>query len=171
MHKQNVSLSQIDLNDPQLRARVASKVLKEMEKNPGMTLKEATGISDEALEEVYSLAYTFYNQGKYFESVSLFEFLTGSSPSTYKYVLGLAASYHQIQAFNEAFAGFILALHIDPTQPVAAYYAMDCCLKEGLNEDALELAEATCDLCEGRLEYAALQQRCMLIARSLRQGI
>jgi type III secretion system low calcium response chaperone LcrH/SycD len=147
---------------------LAREVLEKVRDNPGMTLKDATGVSDKALEEVYCLAYNFYNQGKYRESISLFEFLAGACPKTYKYILGLASSYHQIQAYNEAFVGFYIALHLEPNNPIPAYYSMDCLLKQNLAEEALEFAEAASQICENRPEYAELKQRCELIAETLK---
>jgi type III secretion system low calcium response chaperone LcrH/SycD len=169
-HKQTagINLGKIDFNNKALIERLAREVLQKMEENPGMTLKDATGISDAALGEMYRLAYTFYNQGKYRESIALFEFLVGAAPNTYKYILGLAASYHQIEAYNDAFAGFFIALHLDPENPIPAYYAIDCCLKQNWHEEAEEFAEATAEICGDRPEYAALKHRCNLIVQSLK---
>jgi len=166
--KREFDLSKIDFGNKEIAEKIASEVLKKMQENPGMTLQDATGVSDEALEEVYCLAYNFYNQGKYRESISLFEFLTGACPKQYKYVLGLAASYHQIQAYNEAFAGFYIALHLEPDNPIPAYFSMDCLLKQNLKEEALEFAEVTSEICEQRPEYLELKQRCDLIAETLK---
>lgn len=161
-------LAKINYDNKELAEQLASEVLKKMEEHEGMTIKDAIGISDKALEEVYSLAYNFYNHGKYREAISLFELLTGASPKTYKYVLGLAASYHQIQAYEEAFAGFYIALHLDPANPIPVYYAADCCLKQNLYEEALEFAEMVVEICEKRPEYKGLKERCELIIHSLK---
>lgn len=159
-----------DLNflDKEAAENIAREVLSTMQKNPGMTLKEATGISDQVLEEIYHLAYTYYNQGKYEEGAALFQFLSGSSPKTYKYVLGLAACFHQCETYEQAALGFYIALTIEPNNPVPAYYVTDCFLKQNLLEEALEFAEVTVMICEGKPEYAELSQRCTLIAESLK---
>jgi type III secretion system low calcium response chaperone LcrH/SycD len=167
--KNGVNLDKIDFNNPEFVEKVAKNILQKMEENPGMTLKDAIGISHSALEQIYSLAYQFYYQGKYAEALSLFEFLAGTSPDNYKYVLGLAASYHQIKAYDEAFAGFYIALHLEPHNPIPAYYATDCFLKQNLNEEALELAELTAEICDNRPEYAKLKQRCKMIAKTLKE--
>ena len=67
-------LEKISLFDTEIAETIGKELIKTMNENPGMTLKEATGVSDEALEEIYCLAYAFYNQGKYKEAASLFSF-------------------------------------------------------------------------------------------------
>ena len=164
-HKKNSAL--INLLDREQAEGLAREVLLKMQENEGMTLKDATGVSDESLEEMYSLAYTFYNQGKYQESLALFQFLAGAAPNTYKYVLGLAASYHQVKAYEEAAVGFYIALNIQPDNPVPAYHITDCFLKQKMYEKAEEFAEVTSIICDNREEYTELQQRSNLIRKSL----
>jgi type III secretion system low calcium response chaperone LcrH/SycD len=158
----------INLLDREQAYLIAKEVLLKMGENPSMTLKEATGVSDQAIEEVYSLAHMFYNQGKYGESIALFELLAGASPNTYKFILGLGASYHQIQAYEEAAMSFFVALNLEPENPLPAYYAMDCCLKRNLTEEALEFAEVTSLICAKKPEHAAMKKKCELIIKSLR---
>ena|ERR1700722_1533379 len=163
----NIKNTKNYLMDKDFAEKIAQEVLVKMEENPGMTLRDATGISEDSLEEIYSLAYTFYHQGKYREAIALFEFLTGAAPQTYPFVLGLAASYHQLQAYEEASVGFYIALNIAPDNPVAAYYITDCFLKQKLYEEAQEFAEITSFICDTHPEYAELKQRCSLIIDAL----
>lgn len=156
------------IENPELAQKLAREVFQQLEKNPGLTLKDVIGISDETFEEIYTLAYNYYNRGKYRESIPIFEFLAGASPTTFKYVLGLAASYHQIQAYEDAIVGFTFALELDPSNPIPAYYAIDCFLKINRPEEALECAELTSFICDQRPEYAAFKQRADLIAENLK---
>ncbi|MFC2049475.1 SycD/LcrH family type III secretion system chaperone [Chlamydiota bacterium] len=159
---------EINLADKEAMANIGEEVLRKMQENPGMTLKEATGVSDEVLEEIYHLAYTFYNQGKYKEAAALFQFLSGASPSTYKYVLGLASCFHQCESYEQAAIGFYIALQTQPDNPIPAYYITDCFLKQDLKEEALEFAEVTLMICEDKPKYAELSHRCRLIIESLK---
>lgn len=145
---------------------LATEVLQNLKE--GMTLQDAMGISEGTLEEIYSLAYGFYNQGKYKESASLFHFLAGASPRTYKYILGLASSYHQLEIYDEAAVGFYVALGLEPENPIPAYYITDCFLKQGLSEEAEEFAEVTILICGDRSKYQDLKRRCELIIKSLK---
>jgi type III secretion system low calcium response chaperone LcrH/SycD len=158
----------VNLLDKEVLESLAKEVLLKMEENPGMTIQDAIGISDQALEEVYSLAHTFYNQGKYEKALPLFHFLTGTSPKTYKYVFGLAASYHQIEKYEEAVSGFYIAMHLDLGNPIPAYYITDCFLKQNLQQQALAFAELTIELCEENPEHMILKNRVKLIKDSLK---
>lgn len=156
----------VDLHNEETRQKIAENVLFLM-KEKGMTLQEATGISDETLEEIYSLAYGYYNQGKYKESLALFHLLAGSSPTTYKYVLGAAASNYQLGLYEEAALGFFCSLHLNAKDPMPAYYIADCFLQQNLLEEAMEFAKATIILCEDRPEYDSLKARCELIIKNI----
>ncbi len=161
--KQDVRLGLLEKNDTQA---IADEILKNLK--TGMTLQDATGVSDETLEEIYSLAYSYYDQGKYKESACLFQFLTGVCPKTYKYVMGFAASYHQLKIYAEAAAGFYIAFNIEPSNPEPAYYVMDCFLKQNLLEEAKEFANVTILVCDKRPEFQDLKNRCELIIKSLK---
>jgi type III secretion system low calcium response chaperone LcrH/SycD len=165
--KTDISLNKINLKDKDVVERLSLYIIKKMEENPGMTLKDATGISDETMEGLYSLAYSFYNQGKYREALALFELLAGTSPTVHKYFLGLGACYQQTEAYGAAFASYYIALNLDPDNPIPAYHAVDCLLKQDLKEEALECAEAAVLICDGRPEYRELEKRCQLIINSL----
>lgn len=169
-HRSKKESLRINLLDKEQMEGVAYTVLQKMQENEGMTLKEATGVSDEALEEIYSLAYTFYNQGKYKEAMALFQYLSLTASSTYKYLFGLAACYHQVQAYEQAAVGFYVALNIEPEDPIPAYYIMDCFLKQDLYEEAEEFADITITICEDKEPYRELKQRAELIKNSLKEN-
>jgi type III secretion system low calcium response chaperone LcrH/SycD len=164
-YPKNVSLNS---EDQEALTQLAEELMIKMQEHPGMTLQAATGISDQVLEEIYHLAYTFYNQGKYKEAASLFQFLSGTSPHTYKYVLGLAACFHQCESYEQAAIGFYIALTLEPENPIPAYYVTDCFLKQNLLEEALEFAEVTVMICDENPVYAELGHRCSLIVEKLK---
>lgn len=159
----------INLTDKSVAENIAKEVVLQMQKNPGMTLKQATGVSEEVLEEIYHMAYTYYNLGKYQEAAALFQFLAGSSPHTFKYIFGLAGCFHQTECFEQAAIGFFIALNIEPHNPIAAYYLTDCFLKQDLPEEALEMAELTFKICKQKSEYSELAQRSKLIVEALKR--
>ncbi len=155
----------LDTVDKERLTHIAEEVFHRLEK--GMTLKEATGISDDALEEIYGLAHSYYELGKYKESVSLFQFLAGASPTTYKYLLGLGASFHQMGLYRDAAYGFCMAFQADPQNPISLYHATDCLLKLGLGEEAKSLSEIAIEVCEEHPgKYDQLAEKCRLIINS-----
>lgn len=157
----------LDLTDKKAADMLAGEVLKRMKS--GMTVQQAMGVSDETLEEIYSLAYGYYNQGKYKEAIALFQFLSGAAPTVYKYVLGLASSFHQLESYIDAACGFYIALNIEPDNPLPAYYITDCFLKQDLREEAEEFAKFTVKLCGNKAKYQELKERCELIHKSLKK--
>ncbi len=161
-----LTYDKIDINDKKQIRALADHVLENLEK--GMPLQQAVGLSDESMEEIYSLAYGFYNQGKFTESLSLFQFLSSASPTTYKYILGLASSLHQLQSYEEAAIGFCYAFNLDPDDPIPTYFATDCFLKLNRNEEAEELADVTIAICGDKPEFQELKTKCELIKKKLR---
>lgn len=159
----NVRYAQLDQEGTQKVAAEVYKLMKE-----GMTLQEATGLSDEILEEIYTLAYGYYNQGKYNESIALFEFLSNTAPKNYKYVLGLASSYHQLEAYEIAALSFYIAAELEPHNPIPAYFLLDCLLKQKEFEAAEEAVDITMLICGDKAEYRDLKERCRLVRESLK---
>lgn len=138
------------------------KVLKRM-KDEGITLQQATGISDAFLEEMYSLAHAHYEQGNYKESLSLFQFLAGCAPSNFKFMLGLAANLHQMGEYEEALRGFTVALQIDESNPLPIYYMADCFMRLGNEKEAMPLYQAMVEAGKVCPEHRDLAQKSQLI--------
>lgn len=136
--------------------------------NEKKTLQEALGVPDKLLEEIYFLARAYYNQGKYKESLSLFEFLMNTSPNHYKFVLGVAASHHQLKAYNDAAFGFFLAYSLDIENPAPAYYAADSFLQLGNFEAANDFLSLAVEAASEKEEFTSLKERCLLIQKSLK---
>lgn len=162
------SLALVDFTNKEEVEKLAQDILQRMEETQGMTIQDAFGIPDRALEEIYTLAYSFYDQGKYPESFSLFDFLVKASPKTSKYCFGLAATLHQLGFYREAAVSFLMAYHLEPENPLPAYYATDCFLKLNLKQEAQEIIEIALVTCEQKPEYAELKQRFNLILKQLR---
>lgn len=155
-----------DFNNEEHMKIASKKILKKMQKE-GKTLAQALDMSENLLEEIYQLGYTYYNQGKYKEAVSLFYLLVGTSPSSFKYVFALAATFHQMEDFQDASIGFALAFRLDRTNPLPVYYAADCLLKQNATQEAKELFELTVELCGTKEEYSILKERALLIKNTL----
>jgi len=155
------------VKDKKASEGMAQEIIHQMAQNEGMTLQDATGIADSTLEELYSLAYTYYSQGKYNESLALFNFLSMTAPKVFKYIYGLASTFHQMGAYEDAIAGFYIALNIDSDNPMPAYYITDSLLKKKRYEEAAAFAEITTLLCEEETQYAEVKERCKLIHKNL----
>ncbi|WP_213318900.1 SycD/LcrH family type III secretion system chaperone [Chlamydiifrater volucris] len=133
----------------------------------GRTLQDILGLSDFLLEEIYTIAYSFYSQGKYMEAVGLFQLLTASKPACYKYTLGLSSCYHQLKMYNEAAFGFFLAFDSQPDNPIPPYYIADSLMKADMPEESNNFLEITMDICGDKPEFKILKERCYIMKDSL----
>jgi type III secretion system low calcium response chaperone LcrH/SycD len=155
--------------DEAMLQKMMLEIADKLESNPEQTLQEIAGLKDDNLEEIYSLAYTYYNQGIYKDAYQLFGFLAGVAPLTYKFVFGLAATEHQLGEYKEAMDSFLHTTELEPRNPLSFYYLADCFLKLGHPEEAKRMALLTAEICEDKPEYAQVKSRCELLASSLPQ--
>ena len=146
----------------------SQRILKKM-KDEGLTIQQATGISDAFLEEMYSLAHAHYDKGNHKESLSLFQFLAGCAPNSYKFMLGLAANLHQMGEYQEAFNGFTIALKLDDSNPLPIYYMADCLLRLGNEKDAIPLFEIMIEAAEHAPEYKEFGAKSKLIVEGFKK--
>lgn len=131
------------------------------------SLKEVLGFNEDFLENLYSLAYGYYNQGRYKESTSLFHLLAGASPTTFKYLFGLASSYYQVKDYENAAHGFFFSIFQAPENPYPSYYLADCFIQMGEIEGAVDFLDAAVEIAEGKPQYASFAARCLLMKKSL----
>ncbi|ANH78611.1 SycD/LcrH family type III secretion system chaperone [Candidatus Chlamydia sanziniae] len=133
----------------------------------GIPLQQILGLSDYLLEEIYTIAYSFYSQGKYNEAVGLFQILTASKPQVYKYILGLSSCYHQLKLYNEAAFGFFLAFDAQPENPIPPYYIADSLLKLDQLDESQNFLDITIDICSDKPEFKILKERCNIMKQSI----
>lgn len=155
----------IEKSPEELKQEV-ERVVKKMHTD-GVTLKEALGVKDEFLEEMYGLAYNNYEQGKLKEALGLFQILVGCAPNEIKFVYGLASCQHQMQEYNEAVGGFAIALALDPLNPFAAFYIADCYLRMDLFADAKDYLKLAVGMCSESQKYSVLKQQAELILNNI----
>ena len=122
---------------PEELEKEAKEVLKKMNEE-NITLKEAMDIDERFLEEIYRMAYSQYEQGLYKDAINNFKILATASPDNHKYLMGLAACFHQQKEYEEAAEVFLLALHIDQHDPSPVFYLADCFQQLGREKEAIE---------------------------------
>lgn len=134
-----------------------------MKKEVGMqSLSDTMGIPHDTLENLYTMAYTSYNQGKYEEASKFFGLLVMMDVSCYKYVLGLAASQHFNRQYEEAASNYLMASLLEPKDPTPHYYAAECYLELGDTVSALVFLKRTLEVAQGQPAYASLKERAQL---------
>lgn len=153
-----------DLDDPEQKAELTKQVTKQIQE--GATVKEALGLTDENLEQVYAVAYTRYQQGAYQDAAALFRYLVSLDPNTYKFVLGLAAAHHKLHQYQPAANLYVLASLRAPSDPVPYFHVADCYIRL---EDT-EMARSALYLCISHCkspESATMKERAQLILNAL----
>jgi type III secretion system low calcium response chaperone LcrH/SycD len=145
-----------------------NKVLQKMHDHK-LTLKEAMGVSDDFLEEMYSVAYNYYEQGKLKESLSLFQILVGICPENFRFAFGIASAHHQLGQYYDAAGAYALALSNEPLNPVASFYLADCYYRLDFKKETREALELTVELCEQDERYATIREQSLLMLNKLKK--
>ena len=121
----------------------------------GQPLKAAKGISDEELNAVYSLAYSYYSTGKYDDALKLFKFLVMFDHLNAKYWDGLG-SVHQVQKnYDDAIAAYAQSVMLDSSNPRPVYYSALCYFAKGEKLHAAASVQAFEMLCTKKDETTA----------------
>lgn len=97
----------------------------------GATLKEVKGISNEELESVYSLGFSYYRTGKFENAQKLFEFLVLFDHLNAKYWFALGAVQQAQKQFQKAIASYGYSSFLDLENPKPQYHAAECFLALG----------------------------------------
>lgn len=162
--KQNHLLG-YDVNDPEQFEALVHRLKDELLQ--GNTVKEVLQLRTEELESIYGVAYHKYRFGEYERAAALFRYLVLLDSTSYKYILGLAASLHRLEQYEPAANHYLLASFYEPGNPIPYFHGAECFLqigKENLAINGLTLAIATAGDNE---EYRELKERAKLIKNTL----
>lgn len=153
-------------DDPEKMQAFAEQLREKMAKE-NKTLQQVIGVKDKTVEELYNVAYNYYNLGKYKEALSLFVFLASLASKNPRYLFGLASTAYQLGYYNDAGIFFFLTLNEDPSHVMATYFLCDVFVKLEQFEEALDGFEHLIHLVKDKPEYQALSERCKLIREGL----
>ena len=113
----------------------------------GATMKELKGITNAELEAVYSLAFGYYQTGKYDEAAKLFQFLVLFDHLNAKFWMGMGAVQQVKKDFKGAIASYAYASFLDLENPKPQLHAAECYLAMGDKENALSALAALEEYC------------------------
>lgn len=97
----------------------------------GATMKQLKGISNEELEAVYSLAFGYYQTGKYDEAAKLFQFLVLMDHLNAKFWFGLGAVQQVLKDYKSALASYGYSSFLNIGNPKPQIHAAECFLALG----------------------------------------
>jgi type III secretion system low calcium response chaperone LcrH/SycD len=145
---------------------LGNKMLKQ-----GLAPKDAFGINESYLENVYAQAYRLYNTGKYTEATHLFRILIMLNAMEPKYMLGLAACFHMLKEYGNAIQTYTMCSALDPHNPIPHYHTSDCFIQMKDYLSAMISLELAVKLAGDKPDYAKLKERAQLSLESLKKQL
>ena len=106
------------------------------------TLKQLKGVTNDELEAVYSLAFGYYQTGKYEEANKLFQFLVLFDHLNAKYWFGLGAAQQASKDFQNAVVSYGYCSFLKLDNPKPQLHAAECFLALGDKKSAASALEA-----------------------------
>ena len=111
------------------------------------TLKQLKGVTNDELEAVYSLAFGYYQTGKYEEAHKLFQFLVLFDHLNAKYWFGLGATQQALKDFQNAAVSYGYCSFLKLDNPKPQLHAAECFLALGDKRSAASALEALNEYC------------------------
>ncbi|MCQ2397179.1 MAG: SycD/LcrH family type III secretion system chaperone [Lentisphaeria bacterium] len=124
------------------------------------TVRELKGLSDEEMESIYSVAFGYYNTGRYDDAEKIFRFLVLFDHVNQRYWMGLGAVSQVKKEYMSAITCYGYASILNLKNPKPQYHAAECFAAMGDKTNALSALAALEEYCpqnteEGR-EYRAM---------------
>jgi len=137
----------------------------------GLNLKILSGVSDEKEEAVYSQAYLLYNSGRYKDAIEIFRVLIMLNSTEPKYMMGLAACFHLMKAYDAAISSYTLVSFLDPENPIPYFHTSDCALQLGDKMGAMVALQMAIKRAENKPEFKTLKERAEITLNGLKKDV
>ena len=137
----------------------------------GVPPKNALGINDSRIEELYAQGYRYYNTGRFGDALNNFRMLTFFDPTQAKFVFGLAACLHMLKEYDKAVETYLLSSMMDPKNPIPHFHSSDCYLKMNDKPSALIALRMAVECAQDKPEFQILKDRALLSIEGLRNEI
>lgn len=122
-----------------------------------------------ALDELYVMAYNFYNNGKYEDAQHCFRMLVTADEHSPKYWIGLGATHQMLKEYKDAIGAYALASLLDKTNPYIHLYAAECFFALQQGPQGLNALKAVDQLAKGQEQYAQLISRVALLRKTWKE--
>jgi type III secretion system low calcium response chaperone LcrH/SycD len=139
--------------------------------NKGIMPKNVLNLPPDTVEQIYTKAYNFYNQGKYKEASIIFQLLILLDPTVPKYMLGSAACLHRMELYEKAAQVYLLTAALDPENPLLHFHASDCYMKLHAPELALLELKNTIACAKDKQEFQIVKERAMMMLETVQAQI
>ena len=132
-----------------------------------LSIKSLAGVSDEKESAIYGQAYLLYNTGRYKDAAEVFRVLITINSTEPKYMMGLAACFHMMKAYDSAISTYMICSFLDPQNPVSHFHLSDCYLQIGDKISARAALQSAVKRAEGKPEFKTLKERSEITLRGL----
>lgn len=132
-------------------------------------VSEKSKLTGTVIEELYVMAYNFYNNGKYQEAQHCFRTLVGADGYSPKHWIGLGATHQMLKEYNEAIGAYALASLLDAKNPYIHLYAAECFFAEQQGSQGLNALKTADQLAKGQEQYAQLVSRVAIMRKTWKE--
>ena len=94
-------------------------------------LGQFCGLDHKALEAMYSIAHSVYQQGQYIEAERMFRLLCLMDHHDMRFWLGLGASRQMLADYEGAISAYLYAAYNLSEEPILYFYTARCCMSLG----------------------------------------
>lgn len=150
---------------PEQKKELGKIMVKVFEK--GMTPKEAMGVSEKEISEIYGFAYYNFSIGKFEEAKQLFKMMFTLDPRKGEYATCIGVCHHKQKEYEDAIAMYLLSSGLSAKDPVPLFYAYDCF--KCLNQEyvAAMMLMTTIEKAGAQPQYAKLKQNAQTLLDAL----
>ncbi|MNJ27356.1 Chaperone protein SicA [compost metagenome] len=124
----------------------------------GGTFAMLKGVSAEELEQLYTMAYGYYQSGKLEEAQTVFKGLCVLNHYDSRFFLGLGACRQALKHYDLAIQSYVYGALVDIKEPRFPFHAAECHLQSGdltAAESGFYSAHALAQACPGQDDLAA----------------
>jgi type III secretion system low calcium response chaperone LcrH/SycD len=119
------------------------------------------------MEILYSVAYGYYEQGRYAQAIALFTQLILHHPFDPRFWKGLASNHQMEGSYSAAAKVWATVCLLEPNNPLSHFHAAECFISMGEKEEARKALE--CSL--NRLDHSdPLFSKIEMLKERLRNG-
>jgi len=133
----------------------------------GKSFAEATGVTKQNLETFFSIAYNYYNSGKYKEALLIFNVLTVLDFKQPRYHFGLAATHHMLKNYEDALVQYVQTLSFEPLNPIPWFHMADCYLHLKKFEEAANALQNVIEAAKFNPVLSPLKEKSQLILNKI----
>lgn len=135
----------------------------------GGTMSMLRDIPSDAIEQMYAVAYNYFESAKYEQAHKIFQLLCTLDHYQVRFFMGLGACRQALKQFEQAVDAYSFVTVIDVNEPRAPFHAGECHLALG-NMEAAESGFYTANhLAKKQPAYSELAQRASAMLEEITQ--